>query len=66
MAASIIPELNNEPSHLSETAMAWYDRLDRIDPFFGDLGEFENLVRTAWLTAQVASNRQFFARVIQQ
>ncbi len=72
MAASIIPELCNEPLHLGETAMSWQDRLDRIDPFFGDPGELESLVSAApspeaaaWLTAQVDSNRQFLARVTQ-
>lgn len=74
MAASIIPpELHSEPPHPSETTIAWQDRLDRIDPFFGDLGELQSLVSSApspeaaaWLTAQVDSNRQFLARVIQQ
>lgn len=73
MAASIIPELHKEPLHLSDAALAWQDRLDRIDPFFGDLGELKSLVSSApspeaaaWLTAQVDSNRQFLAQVIQQ
>lgn len=66
MAASIIPELHCEPPLLSEPAMAWQDMLDRIDPFFSDPGELEGLVSTApspeaaaWLSSQIALNRQF-------
>lgn len=68
MAASIIPELHSAPPLLSEALMAWQDRLDRIDPFFGDLSELQSLVSTApcpeaaaWLNSQITLNRQFQA-----
>lgn len=70
MAVVIIPVFNSEPPLMTDAAVAWQDRLDQLDPFFGDPDKLAELVTSApspelavWLTERIAQTRQFIAQI---
>lgn len=73
MAVCIISGFNSEPPLMTTAAaVAWQDRLDQLDPFFGDPDKLAELVASApspelaaWLTERVAQTRQFVAQIQQ-
>ncbi len=72
MAVVIIPVFNSEPPPVTANAYSWQDRLDHLDPFFGDPDQLAELVASAptpelaaWLTERIAQTRQFITQIQQ-
>ena len=72
MAVCIISGFNSEPPPVNANANSWQDRLDQLDPFYGDPDKLAELVASAptpelaaWLTERIAQTRQFIAQIQQ-